>query len=74
VRGLFDEHSNLGGPGGEHPVRRQHDSHLTDLMVCCTGPRLARRPHVDRMRDGRSSLGDMEDVMYLPPEVYLMVA
>ena len=30
VRGLPDEHSRLGGPGGEHPVRGQRDSHLTD--------------------------------------------
>jgi len=55
----------LGGPGGEHPARSQHDSHLTDLMGCCTGARLARlarRPHVGGMRDGRSPLGGMEDV------------
>jgi len=51
----------LGGPGGKHPARGQRDSHLTDLMGCCTGARLARLPHVGR-RDGRSPLGGMEDV------------
>jgi len=52
----------LGGPGGEHPTRGQHDSHLTDLMDCCTGDRLARQPHVGGMCDGRSPLGGLEDV------------
>jgi len=52
----------LGGPGDEHPARSQHDSNLTDLMDCYTGARLARRPHVGRMRDGRSPLGGMVDV------------
>ena len=55
----------LGGLGGEHPARGQHDIHLTDLMGYCTRARLdrlARRPHVGRMRDGHSPLGGMEDV------------
>ena len=52
----------LGGPDGEHPARGQRDSHLTDLMGCCTGARLARRPHVGRVRDGRSPLEGMEVV------------
>ena len=52
----------LGGPGGNHPARGLHDSHLTDLMGCCTGARLARRPHVGGMHDGRSPLGGLEDV------------
>ena len=52
----------LGGPGGEHTARGQRNSHLTDLMGCCTGARLARRPHVGRMRDGSSPLGGMEDL------------
>ena len=52
----------LGGLRGKHPARGQRDSHLTDLMGCCTGARLARRPHVGRMRNGRLPLGDMEDV------------
>jgi len=52
----------LGGPGGGHPARGQRDIHLTDLMGCCPGARLDRRPHVGRMRDGRSPLGGMENV------------
>ena len=31
-------------------------------MGCCTGARLARRPHVDGIRDGCLPLGGMEDM------------
>jgi len=51
----------LGGPGGNHPARGLHNSHLTDLIGCCTA-HLARRPHVGGMRDGRLPLGGLEDV------------
>ena len=52
----------LGSPRGNHPARGLYNSRLTDWIGCCTGARLARRPHARGMRDGRSPLGGLEDV------------
>ena len=52
----------LGSLGGNHPARSLRDSRWTDWIGCCTGARLARRPHARGMRDGRSLLGGLEDV------------
>ena len=52
----------LGSLRGNHPARGLHDSRWTDWIGCCTGARLARRPHARCMRDGRSLLGGLEDV------------